>query len=73
MPVLHYLRSALFSCHLWQVFLVFSCPENKAQWASHGGNSEISVIIRISGKLGVPCAARTPSLGEKNNPYMFQC
>jgi len=44
--------------------LVFSYSENQAHWASHGGNSESSVIIRILGKLGVPFAARTPSLGE---------
>jgi len=44
--------------------LVFSYSENKAQWASHGGNSESSVISRTLGKLGVPCAARTPGLGK---------
>jgi len=43
--------------------LVFSYSENKAQWASHGGNSESSVI-RILGKLGVPRAARIPALGK---------
>jgi hypothetical protein len=44
--------------------LFFSYSENKAQWAPHGGNSESSVIIRILGKLGVSCAARTPGLGK---------